>query len=354
MEVESMSDGPRPSIRIAALAWFASCAPCASCATLALLMLHGTALADGGAAPPVPSAAPTAPRTAPTAAPRTALPVPASGTCEVRVVRLEKTRPADQEVEPGPAVVAGAIVYTRVDVELDGATLQQALTAIGRAARVNLVGIYRRSEGDPGLDRTAPVFLSLRDVPVHEALDHVLSATTGMIDSTWQIRGNVIECGPKAMLAEPGRRETRVHDISDLRFEIPRFVPGKNPDDPSNPNRRRNPKEICADLARLVMNSTEAKAWEEPNDPDPASAPSAPSGGTQPATPSGFGSNPGRLNTTRSTSRNLDPDEPEEIFVFGRWASMQFRDNRLLVVHAPDFIHRQIAGYGKLVPPTAP
>jgi len=255
--------------------------------------------------------------------PAAAADVDSAAVCQVRVRGFDRTRPPGTKVEPGPAVVAGALTLTRVDVEFDGARLSSAIRALARAARVNVVALFRTSDLDPGLDGNAPVTLSLENVTAAEALEAILAAGTGMVDSTWQIRGNLIECGPKSMLAESSRRETRVYDISDLRFEIPRFSSDRF--DPEGRLRlRRKPREASADLARLIVSTVEPAAWREVDPTEGAET---------------------------SSSSNLDGESRSEIFVRGQWASLQIRNDEQLVVSAPGFIHRQIGGVGPIVPP---
>lgn len=276
-------------------------------------------------APPPPTTPEVDPVVPPPQSPTAATGDASTGHCDIRVRSYDRTRPPDSKVEPGPAVIAGALVLTRVDVELDAARLSAALKALGRAARVNVLALYRTRSDGAGLDGTAPVTLSLENVTAQEALEAILAAATGMVDSTWQIRGNLVECGPKLMLAEASRRETRVYDIADVRFEAPYYAPS-GPADPNADRHRRLPKEISADFARLIMNNVEPDAWREP-DPQPGAAP--------------------------TPSSNLDGEGRNEIFVRGQWASLHLKGDTLLVVNAPDFIHRQIGGMGKLVPPVA-
>lgn len=254
----------------------------------------------------------------------------------MRVVGFDSVRPPGSSVEPSPGLVAGALLNTRLDVELDQAPLSSALPAIARAARVNLLPIFRVRDDAPGLDRDAPVTLSLSNVTADEAIDAVLTAGTGMIDATWQIRGSIVECGPKAMLAEPTRRETRAYDITDLHFEIPTL---SSPHfDPERMQAvRRTKKEISVDFAKMIVNQVEPDAWREPDAPAPEAAP----GGNTPSGP------------LPTPSHNLDPNGTADIFVRGQWASLFIRNDRTLVIVAPDFIHRQINGYPGIVPPEA-
>ncbi len=259
-----------------------------------------------------------------------------SAICDIRVVSLDAARPPGSTVEPGPGAVAGILYLTRVRVELEEAPLSQALMALARAAGVNLLPLYRVREGAPGLDRDAPVTLLLDGVSVQEAIEAILAAATGMVDATWQIRGGIVECGPKVMLADPGRRETRVYDVTELLFEIPTFSSKA-----FDPNQilalRRKKKEISADFARMIVNQVEPDAWREP---EAATEPASPNS----AKPTGPSPTP---------TKNLDGDGRNDIFVRGQWAAMHIRSDRELVVTAPDFIHRGIGGYARMVPPEA-
>ncbi|MBX3356536.1 MAG: hypothetical protein KF724_12640 [Phycisphaeraceae bacterium] len=286
---------------------------------------------------PDPAAQPAAPEDR--SAPPSTRSVPASRPviCDIVVRGYDRTRPADAVVEPGPAVISGALVYTRVDVDLDEAPLASALSALARAAKVNILPIFRPAPDRPGLDRAVTVSLSLDNVTALEALESILLAGTGLIDATWQIRGNIIECAPKVILADSSRREIRTHDISDLRFEIPNFSPRL----PKGTDRRK-PKEVTADFVRMIVTQVEPDAWREPTggSDDPSSLGQA--------TPSGAAPTPAHNLFTDDTD-----EQRKEFFVRGQWASLHLKNDRLLVINAPGFIHRQLEGMGPLVPPAA-
>ena len=260
-----------------------------------------------------------------------AAPAAPAGRCEIAVTGYDRTRLPDPPVEAGPATVAGELVFTRVSLDAEGAPLSTVLSRLARATGLNLVPLYS-SPAAPGLDPRLPISLYLTNVTALDALEAILAVSGGLNACTWQIRGTLVECGPKALLADPSRRESRVYDITDLTFEVPYFRA-------LGPPIRKVPKEVAADVARMMVNGVEPDAWVAP--PPPAPDPASPGSQTPPRVPG-----PPPIPPT-----NLDPYSTDDAYVRGRWASLQIRNHRTLVVNAPDFIHRQINGYGPLVPP---
>jgi len=303
--------------------------------------------------PSAPAAAPTAPQPAPAAA-RTR---EARNFIEI-VSRWTKTRPADA---PAPETIEdlrleqlGRLVHSEVTCTFEEVRLVDALRAMRRELKLNMMVFTADPTGRssvPGIDGELLVDLEFRKVK-GLALLEALCAVAGA-DCTWQIHNGVIEVGPKRYLARQEARETRLYDTTDLAIDPPDWEAPSSPGGVSREIQRRNSDEVIGELARMIATHCEPDAFLPETDSriDEATGKVVP---RQHTTPSGNGAGrggSGRKNPNTQASANFDPEQAQ-VFVTGRWASIQMKDNNLAVL-APDFVHRAIDGYGVPIPPPA-
>lgn len=303
--------------------------------------------------PSAPAAAPTAPQPAPAAA-RTR---EARNFIEI-VSRWTKTRPADA---PAPETIEdlrleqlGRLVHSEVTCTFEEVRLVDALRAMRRELKLNMMVFTADPTGRssvPGIDGELLVDLEFRKVK-GLALLEALCAVAGA-DCTWQIHNGVIEVGPKRYLARQEARETRLYDTTDLAIDPPDWEGPSSPGGVSREIQRRNSDEVIGELARMIATHCEPDAFLPETDAriDEATGRVVP---RQHTTPSGSGAGrggSGRKNPNTQASANFDPEQAQ-VFVTGRWASIQAKDNNLAVL-APDFVHRAIDGYGVPIPPPA-
>ncbi len=294
---------------------------------------------------------------APAATPPTAQPAPAAARIReprsvIEVVsRWTKTRPADaptpETIEERRLEQLGRLVHSEVTCTFEEVRLVDALRAMRRELRLNMMVFTADPTGRssvPGIDGELIVDLEFRKVK-GLALLEALCAVAGA-DCTWQIHNGVIEVGPRRSLARQQARETRVYDTTDLAIDPPDWEPGRT-------IQRRTSDEVIGELARMIATHCEPDAFLPETDSriDEATGKVVP---RQHTTPSGNGTGrggSGRMSPNTQASANYDPSEAQ-VFVRGRWASIQMKDNALAIL-APDFVHRAIDGYGVPIPPPA-
>lgn len=286
----------------------------------------------------------------------------AERTGEVRVsVRFTETRPADAPTADDDATrrreQLGRLVFARVSLDSDGAPLREVLRKFRRALGINLLVFERRvhdGEISPGVDGDIPIDLTLEDadgVAVLEALAGIAGMTVG-----WQLNGNMVEFGPKPILARTEARRTESMEMGDQALLPPdwfgpRFGNSDIRDQLGNEAYNRlDSDQVLGDLLRLISTHCEPEAFE----PDPERQHSAaPAVHKQvPASGGPSGTSRTRTNPNTNAPHNFNP-EVAAIFVHGKWASMQTHGTTLTVV-GPDFVLRRIVGYPEPLAPRAP
>lgn len=304
-------------------------------------------------------ARPIAPAATPPAAPRTPEPVRREARNFIEISsRWTKTRPADA---PAPETIEdlrleqlGRLVHSEVTCTFEEVRLVDALRAMRRELKLNMMVFTADPTGRSavaGIDGELRVDLEFRKVK-GLALLEALCAIAGA-DCTWQIHNGVIEVGPKRYLARQEARETRLYDTTDLAIDPPDWEGPSSPGGASREIQRRNSDEVIGELARMIATHCEPDAFLPETDAriDEATGRVVP---RQHTTPSGSGAGrggSGRKNPNTQASANYDPEQAQ-VFVTGRWASIQAKDGKLAIL-APDFVHRAIDGYGVPIPPPA-
>jgi uncharacterized membrane protein YgcG len=121
------------------------------------------------------------------------------------------------------ARLLGALVYTDVTVQFDKTPAKQAFEYLAAQMGASLVVRYEGEGGAEGIDPEMEVTLALEGVPALTALERMLEYCGGDQPTTWQLRDGFIEAGTKDRLNAPNARELRMYPIRDLLFEPPNF-----------------------------------------------------------------------------------------------------------------------------------
>jgi hypothetical protein len=160
-------------------------------------------------------------------------------------------------------------------------TLREALGAISRGSGVPITGLWRRGAGGDALDPETPLAIEVRAGSCADALDAIADFITRDGEPMrWQRVRDGIEFGRRSRLWRASALEVRVHDVRDLLLHKPAFlaagVPGPSGGtgsgggsgngstggtvvDPAAEARRAAAQN---DLRRLIELTVEPEAWE--------------------------------------------------------------------------------------------
>lgn len=267
------------------------------------------------------------------------------------LVVLHLGAPAYAQGTPtSPAEVLGRLTGISVRLHLDHAPAREAFAMLSAAIDVPI--LFR--ENDPrGLDGDLPLTLTLdHELSALEALELLIDFAALRDACTWQLRGGFIEVGSKQRLSTRSAMVTRAVEITDFRIAAPSNAsnthPAATPADcqsfHEHPYRaafvalgarggscplciQRTGTENAEELLRLIGAIIEPGNWAYPegfNDlADEARAP------------------------MRSRARPTHAHRPAEQAA----GMMHLHQGRQLLVRAPDFFHRQFAGYPPAVRP---
>jgi uncharacterized membrane protein YgcG len=120
------------------------------------------------------------------------------------------------------AQIFGALVYTDITVEFNETTAREAIEYLRTQMGVPIVVRWITDRNQTaGVDPDALVTLAVEGQPALTVLESILDRVTDFDPLTWQIRQNFLEIGPKVRLNAGA--EVRYYPVRDLLFEPPMF-----------------------------------------------------------------------------------------------------------------------------------
>lgn len=222
-----------------------------------------------------------------------------------------------------------AVSATRVTIDARDAPAREVIDSIRVALPVPVIARYSDDRFVTGIDPARPISVAFTDAPAWEVIEEILAQCDEPGDEcTWQIRKGFVELGTKSRLSLPAACERRIYDVNDVAMVIPKDnrPPGLGGE------KRKVPETGGVEVVRSVVETIEPEIWdwgqrivEDEEGHQHVLPPAAPTT-TAPA--------PAR---TRGRGPTYQP--PLKIGIIRVWRGH-------LIVIAPDYVHRRIAGYG--------
>ena len=275
---------------------------------------------------------------------------PAQGDPPVR----DRTLPSMRTTEGALARrrMHGVLVYALVTVDHEAIPARAAFEALQKTLGVTFVVRYADDPLGYGIEPKTSITFQAENAPALDVLEAMLTqCSTPEEPCTWQLRKGFVELGTKRRLSLPAARETRLYDIVELKTQIPENMR----------DRRQQPDIGALDVVQEICENVEPGVWDygqtdgrEPAaPPDQVIAPSAkvipainPTVPPEPTPPTASTPHPSVAPTRPQPDQERRYVLPAKIAVIRYW-----RD--VLIVHAPDYIHRQINGYPEPIRPDA-
>lgn len=238
------------------------------------------------------------------------------------------------------AEMLGVLLYTPVTLDLDRTPARRAFDLLAAQLDVVMVGRYDDGRLGYGIDPKMPLTLQVEGIPALDALEHLLAqCESAGSQCTWQMRRGFVEFGTKSRLSVPAARERRTYYLADLIIDVP-----------DTPLDRTRHEVLALDQVQAIVETIEPDAWDwgqidydSEDDSARLPAPQTLSGGTVPAAalPPPPAPSAGTATATAAPRRYV---RPRKIAIIRYW-----RD--VLIIDAPDYIHRQVGGYPAAIRP---
>ena len=241
----------------------------------------------------------------------------------------------------------GRLMYTRVTVRWDGVPIGEALAQLRNSIGVPVIPRYNKDEDDSGLNPDFKIYANVMDTPVLDLIEVVVQQASDVQPVTWQIRKGFVEVGTKKRLARKAAMERRLYDVSQLLKQPPSFGVFNKV---SSRKDVSDQYDVTKELYDAMSSMIEPGHWYIVPQREGSS-----SGQAQRSDWRDFDKgfiHPGSHHDARA-GQNGETDLPSEIFGPSHedvWVTVHRFKGRM-IVNAPDFIHRQIGGYPKPIPP---
>lgn len=233
------------------------------------------------------------------------------------------------------------IMTTGISVKFDQTKAKEAFAYVRQLLGIDIVVRWSNDPGaSDGLDPEMPLTFEMNNAQALVVLERMIEMSTTE-PATWQLRQSYLEVGTKARLNTRGAQETRIYPIRDLLFEAPNFD---------------NAPEF--NLNQAVQSGSSGGGGGGSGGGGGGFGGGGGGGGSGGGGGGGspFGT-PGESPARRSAEEKGDQlvelikslVEPD-VWLDDSVASIRYYDGSI-IVRAPDYVQREIAGYGWLSGP---
>jgi hypothetical protein len=234
---------------------------------------------------------------------------------------------------------------TGISVKFDQTKAKDAFAYVRQLLGIDIVVRWSNDPGaSDGIDPETPLTFEMNNAQALVVLERMIEMSTTE-PATWQLREGYLEVGTKARLNARGAQETRIYPIRDLLFEAPNFD---------------NAPEF--NLNQAVQSGSSGGGGGGGGGGGFGGGGGGGFGGGGGGSGGGGGGgspfgNPGEAPERRSAEEKGDElielikslVEPD-VWLDDSVASIRYYDGSI-IVRAPDYVQRQIAGYGSLSGP---
>lgn len=219
-----------------------------------------------------------------------------------------------------------------VPVDFESVPIGDAVIQFSRLFGIPVVVRYVNDQVMSGISPDARVSLRTRHVSALKILEMIAKqCEPDGAECTWQIRPGFVELGTKASLSVNAARDLRVYNVRDQLAPTSNFASNRG-----GHQKRDLSQAVALDCVDTIVGTIEPEAWDWGQGSESGYAPGleAPHPNLRPPDPvmdaaAGYPTEPAQR-------RYFEPARPATIRYFGD----------VMIVVAPDYIHRQLAGYG--------
>ncbi len=139
-----------------------------------------------------------------------------------RIERLRLNQPRAEEKLSKPHLL-NSLMNTLVSVQFQETPAPQTLTHLASVVDITIVARYVDQRHFSGIDPDTLITLEAEDQTALDVLEQILEQCSLAEPCTWQLRHGFVEVGSTERLSVPAARETRTYAIGDLLQELQIF-----------------------------------------------------------------------------------------------------------------------------------
>lgn len=152
----------------------------------------------------------------------TALPIIVALLASGGLIFVQPPPDAPRALSPDERVLQ-ALVHTDIEVEFDETPAREAFRFIAAALGITVVGRYSDDATGFGIDPETPISIRRAEMRGLDAVVMILAQCEVMDECAWQTRGGFLEVGTKERLSLGPAQVIKTYPIDDLLFEAPDF-----------------------------------------------------------------------------------------------------------------------------------
>ncbi|MDG2053876.1 MAG: hypothetical protein P8J86_04130 [Phycisphaerales bacterium] len=268
-----------------------------------------------------------------------------------RIDQVRKNREAN--LTRAKAQMLGALLYTPLTFEFQDRPVREVFTLMQDVLGVRIIGRYSDDKEGHGIDPDMMISLDVENEPALLILENILEQAEDLEDTTWQLRNGYLEVGTKERLSVPPAQELRIYPVEDLLYDLPQF------NDPPD-------LDLAASLDQGQNGGGGGGAGGGGGGGGYGGGGGGRSGGGGGGSSGGGGGggnifggpggDPDQMNRQEKAEELIviitELVEPTSWNINGGTAAYIRYYEGNLIIRAPDFIQRQIAGYPAIIKPT--
>lgn len=139
------------------------------------------------------------------------------------VMQQRAAEAAASDMQTAKPQILGALLGTPLSVDFSETPARDAFEFIRKALGVQMVVHYRGDRFPDGIDPQATVTLKLDQAPALTVLEGVMAQVCTEVPCTWQLKSTFLDIGTKPDLSRPGDQELKLYPVRDILYEPPVF-----------------------------------------------------------------------------------------------------------------------------------
>lgn len=130
---------------------------------------------------------------------------------------------AAADLQTAKPQILGALLRTPLSVDFSQTPARDAFEYVKKALGVQMAVRYRGERFPDGIDPEATVTLKLDQAPALTVLEGIMAQVCTEIPCTWQLKSTFLDIGTKPDLSRPGDQELKLYPVRDILYEPPVF-----------------------------------------------------------------------------------------------------------------------------------
>lgn len=149
----------------------------------------------------------------------------AAQSLSTRMKAVGERQAAEQTVREATSksAILGRLLYLSMPLKVEDQPVKSVFDSISKSLGIKMRVRYVSDRQTEGIDPELPITMDASGVSALALIERIIEQCNVDEPCTWQLRDGYLEIGPKALLAAPAARQTKIYPIQDLLWQAPMF-----------------------------------------------------------------------------------------------------------------------------------